>query len=770
MNIIIQNAQNSSARKIAVTFFKHKRDPIPCFANQIAPEVLFNSLSHHKISDEKDGFCYGQYQLKSGTGRTNENVMARSGIDIDIDNGATLDQLRPVLQPYKWGAYSTFSHDPENGKHKFRIVLPFCRDVAPSEWNQVWEGCNTMLGGVIDASTKDISRMVFAPRCPEHTRKFAFCEQNDGVLISPDELIAHARKASVVSTPFDLNDAAISAYQKSPPPSEAPEEINRVKSMLSIISADCSYAQWRDIVWAVASLGWTCAEELARNWSASAAHKFSSAEFDKLWDSFKPDGGIGFGTLVHYAKQAGWIEGNSADERFTGNGGDVTNGKIFAKIWREQLIFIHETHEVLSFAKQGWLSAPPGEADRAAKKVLEELRNIAAEKYKTASDDPKTKRLMAHVERTSKAANLRAMIEMAKSEPGMTKRLVDFDADDMQLGVANGVINLQTCTLMPATPTLLVSKRSPVDYIASATCPVFMHFLEVVQPDPLMRQFLQRWAGYCLTGSVQEQKLAFLYGTGANGKSVFVELLAWLLGEYSSKIATEMLMHHQRSPQGASPDIVALKGRRFVYANETEEGKRLAESRVKEMTGGDSLTGRALYGSSITFQPSHKLVIVGNHRPEITDNSYGMWRRVLLVPFEVTIAEAQRDPHLLDKLKAEGSGILNWALDGLRLWKTGGLNVPKKIEAATSAYRDENDIIGEWIAEHCNSFVGCSVHKSEAYKAYHTWALNNGHHPLAQVRLTRRLSDRGFKVMADKRTIGGLSLNKAGKLAAVQLI
>lgn len=411
--------------------------------------------------------------------------------------------------------------------------------------------------------------------------------------------------------------------------------------------------------------------------------------------------------------------------------------------------------------------AAPGEADRAAKAVLAKLREVAVARYKDAPDDHKTKRLMAHVERTSKAPNLRAMVEMAKSELGMTVRLCEFDADPMLLGVANGVLDLHTGELLPVSPDVRVSKRCSVAYDPAAECPRFEQFMAEVQPDPAMVAFLNRLAGYCLTGSVREQKLVFMHGEGANGKSVFVELLAWLLGDYAGKIATEMLMHHQRSPQGPSPDIVALKGKRFVYANETDEGARLAEAHVKDLTGGDSMTGRVPYGkANITFAPTHKLVIVGNHKPEITDNSYGMWRRILLTLFGVTVAEGQRDPALLDKLKSEGTGILNWALEGLRQWQRNGLAAPKNIEAATAAYRDEQDLLGEWIGDHCDTGAGCTDQKVKLYRAYRAWALSNGHHPLAQGRLTRRLNERGYRLMTDKRTVTGLKLNDRGARAA----
>jgi putative DNA primase/helicase len=448
-------------------------------------------------------------------------------------------------------------------------------------------------------------------------------------------------------------------------------------------------------------------------------------------------------------------------EQVNGRGGDVKNGSLFASMFRKRLLHIHETGEWLQFsAQQGWVSAPPGEADRAAKEVLAAMRELAAECYKAASDDPKTQSLMAHVERTSRAQNLRAMIEMAKSEPDVTVRLSEFDDDPMLLGVTNGVLDLRTGNLLPVSPDVLVSKRCNVAFDPAVECARFEQFLCEVQPEADVQAFLQRFMGYCLSGSVSEQAFGFFYGHGANGKSVLIELIAWILGDYAHKISTEMLMHHQRNPQGPSPDIVSLKGRRFVYANETEEGRRLAEARIKDMTGGDTLSGRVPYGKAdITFQPTHKLVIVGNHKPEITDNSFGMWRRVLLTPFEQTIPEAARDPLLLETLKREGSGVLNWMLTGLREHQRGGLQVPDKIKAATVAYRDEQDIIGEWLAERCKSGPGCSEKKAALYIDYQAWTTQNGHKPLAQGRLTRRLNERdGYKLSRDRRAIVGLSL------------
>lgn len=551
------------------------------------------------------------------------------------------------------------------------------------------------------------------------------------------------------------------------PISESPEKVAELGNMLQWISANCSYDDYLKIIWAIEDTGWSIAETLAREWSMTAPDKFDEGTFQKIRASFKPDGGIHFGTLVHIAKQNGY-QPPVGDIVFTGTGGDVENGRYFARIWRDKLLFVHETNEVLQFdSLTGWVAAPPGEADRAAKHVLAEMHQAASDLYRTSPDDPKTTRLIAEVKRTNKAPALRAMIDMAGSEQGMTSSLNDFDTDPMQLGVANGVLDLRTRHLLPVSPSLMVTKRGNVFYDRDATCPQWEQFLIDVQPDLDIREFLQRWVGYCLTGSVQEQKFIFLHGSGANGKSVFIELLAWLLGDYAKKIATEMLMQHQRSPQAASPDIVSLKGSRFVYANETEEGRKMAESKVKDMTGGDTLTGRVPYGKAdISFSPTHKLAVVGNHKPEIGDCSNGMWRRVCLVPFDVTIDAKSRDPKLLEKLKVEGAGILNWALAGLQQWQQNGLAAPNKIEAATAAYRDEQDIIGEWLNDHCNIGPGRTAKKADLYRAYQHWMKNNGHSPLAQKRLTRRLGTSGYTMLPDKRTLSGLDLNQDGLAAS----
>jgi putative DNA primase/helicase len=236
-------------------------------------------------------------------------------------------------------------------------------------------------------------------------------------------------------------------------------------------------------------------------------------------------------------------------------------------------------------------------------------------------------------------------------------------------------------------------------------------------------------------------------------------LITWVLGDYARKIPTEMLMSHRRNPAAPSPDIMLLKGLRLAWASETEEGQRLAEALVKSLTGGDTLTGRVPHAKTfVQFRQTHKLTIVGNYQPEVRDNSHGMWRRMTLVPFNVTIPEENDDRSLDETLKAEGAGILNWMLAGLRDYQTNGLKVPKAIRDATKIYREEQDIVGEWIADSCVTGKGLRDDKRSLYANYAYWARESGYMAVSQKRLTRQLRDHGYPLDPGKRSIIGITL------------
>jgi putative DNA primase/helicase len=303
-------------------------------------------------------------------------------------------------------------------------------------------------------------------------------------------------------------------------------------------------------------------------------------------------------------------------------------------------------------------------------------------------------------------------------------------------------LNLKTGKLQPHCRGDLITRLIPIDYDEHATCPLWMSFLErVTGSDVELMGFLQKAIGYSLTGSTREQCLFILYGLGANGKTTFLNILLSLLADYGKQTRTETLLV-KRGDQIPN-DVARLAGARFVSAVETESGRRLAEGLVKQMTGGDRMTARFLHHEFFEFQPTFKLWLAVNHKPRITGSDHAIWRRIRLIPFTVTIPGAERDPDLTEKLKEALPGVLAWAVAGCLAWQAEGLKAPEAITAATKEYRDESDVIENFIHERCKTGPDCEVSKAGLYEAYAEWCQKSGERPVSKKELGTRLTEKG---------------------------
>lgn len=399
--------------------------------------------------------------------------------------------------------------------------------------------------------------------------------------------------------------------------------------------------------------------------------------------------------------------------------------------------------EVIYVSGLGWYvwGAPHWHRDL-VNKVMELAKQVARDIFKEAAvvnDDSLQRRVNQHASASLKAANLEATLRLARSLPELVVGVDQLDRHDKLLGVANGVIDLRTGKLLAAQRDHLITRHSPVNFDAKATCPQFLTFLnQVTARDRTLIRYLQRVVGYALTGSVDEQCLFFLYGSGANGKSVFLNVIKELLGgELACQTPSETLMVRKSA---ATNDIARLQNVRAVIANEVEDGTLLAESLVKQMTGGERLSARFHYQEFFEFMPKFKLFIAGNHKPVIRGRDNGIWRRIRLIPFTVTITRAQQDPHLQAKLRAELPGILNWALSGCADWQKTGLSEPKVISDAVEAYREEMDVFGAWQKDCCTVGPLLETKASEAYQSYKHWCELNGYRPMANGNFGRDLA------------------------------
>jgi putative DNA primase/helicase len=340
------------------------------------------------------------------------------------------------------------------------------------------------------------------------------------------------------------------------------------------------------------------------------------------------------------------------------------------------------------------------------------------------------------------------MIDQAESY--LTVPQHKFDGDPFALNCANGILNLRTGALEPPDREKYCRKLAPVNYDPEAPTPKYwLEFLnKIFDGDTDLITFIQQALGYSLTGDVGSQCLFFLHGTGANGKSTFIETVADLMGDYHYKTSAELLMATKNPGRGgdASPDVASLQACRMVTASELDSGRRFSESKIKDLTGGDTIKARRLFCPEFNFRPTHKLWIFGNNKPTIRDTDTGIWRRIRLIPFNVTIPEAERQQHFREQyLVPELPGILKWAAQGCQDWlQAGHLTTPDSVLAATTGFKDEMDLLAAFIMEKCKCAEYYSCRAGSLYDAYKKWAETSGENVLSGTYFGRELGKRGY--------------------------
>jgi putative DNA primase/helicase len=293
-----------------------------------------------------------------------------------------------------------------------------------------------------------------------------------------------------------------------------------------------------------------------------------------------------------------------------------------------------------------------------------------------------------------------------------------------------------------------------------APCPMWSVFLKkVMGEDESLIDYLQRVCGYCLTGLISEQVLFFLYGTGANGKGVFINTIRGIMGSYhtTAPIDTFTVTNSPSHPT----DLAGLRGARLVTAIETEEGRRWSEAKIKALTGGDEITARFMRQDFFSFTPTFKLMIVGNHKPRIRTVDEAMRRRIQMIPFNITIPKEDRDPDLTEKLKAEWPAILRWMIDGTFIWKKDGLRPPDAVIAATNQYLEAEDTVAVWVAEKCDLVNNKRTASALLFASFREWAEKNGEFVGTQRALIDKLLQRpGIERSPDShmRGLQGISL------------
>lgn len=377
--------------------------------------------------------------------------------------------------------------------------------------------------------------------------------------------------------------------------------------------------------------------------------------------------------------------------------------------------------------------------------ALNELdRQLSKEKYK-------------NIDRVFSSKGKECMIKEARHLDNIPVTNNDFDKDGMLLNVNNGYVDLRTGKLFPHDDKMMFSKLVKVDYDENAKCPRWEQFLqEVFLGDKELIDWIQTAVGYSLTADMREQCMFFLYGDGSNGKSVFLDTIKKIIGGYGSNAQSETLMAKKPGQGEQGGEIARLKGARFVTTVESNQGVKLNEGLVKQLTGDDVITARFLYGKPFEYKPTYKIWVATNHKPIVRGRDNGIWRRIMLVPFNATFTGSQVDKDLPRKLSLELSGILNWAIKGAIKWSREGMQTPQSVLNTTSEYRKEMDIIAQFLEE-CTikkePFQNARVKGGDLYKVFDGWSRDLGE--LNKNEISSTLFGREIGKLLDKKIING---------------
>lgn len=417
---------------------------------------------------------------------------------------------------------------------------------------------------------------------------------------------------------------------------------------------------------------------------------------------------------------------------------DFWNSDNFVKAYKGKLLHCEDWGCWLIYKNGRWVRDNTNETQALGKKIILSYYYIASQ----IENDKERNKLVKHALKSSTQRAINSMIELSKSDLAITPD--DFDKDPYILNLKNGTLNLKTLDFWEHRPEDLLTKQMNVEYDPTATCPKWLAFLDrIFNKNKNLIEFIQKALGYSLTGDTGEDCLFILYGTGQNGKTTFLRTVSEIWGDYATDTPTETLL--MKNKDNIPNDIARLRGARLVTSSESQEGRRFNEILIKKLTGRDRITARFLRQEFFEFDPTFKIWIATNHKPVVRENSVAFWRRIRLIPFTVQIPNEEIIPNFEKILLEEKEGIFNWILEGFRKWQKYRLGIPEEIKRATQEYRDEMDILAEFISTMCIEDPEIKTATKELYKAYCKWCEENSEEPINIRAFGRRLEERGYK-------------------------
>lgn len=428
---------------------------------------------------------------------------------------------------------------------------------------------------------------------------------------------------------------------------------------------------------------------------------------------------------------------------------DMGNAERFVDLFGENIRYCYTEKKWYYYNTQKWCVDNIGAAERMADRAIKAM-SAEAKVYAQTDADEGTEMQKAfdkHMKTSRSNKSKRAMLcEVQHHVPVLPAQM---DRYRMALNTPSGVIDLKTGALSEHKPELYFTKITSVDLSSSADCPRWLSFLnDIFSGDKDLIRYIQKALGYSLTGSTAEQCAFFLYGTGKNGKSTFLDVVRDIFGDYAANIQPETIMVRSNTSSAINSDIARLKGARLVTSVEPNEGVRINEGLLKQLTGDDTVTARKLYSEEFEFKPEFKLWMATNHKPIIRGTDTGIWRRIHMIPFTVAIPDEKVDKNLPHKLKAEMTAIFKWCVDGCMLWQQEGLKMPRAVLDSVREYRREMDVISAFINDECTEQG--TVAAKMLYAAYCKWADQNNEYCMSNTKFGIEIGKRYEKVKLPK--------------------
>ena len=456
----------------------------------------------------------------------------------------------------------------------------------------------------------------------------------------------------------------------------------------------------------------------------------------------------------------GRCEVSTEQEIITANGaesaGQTRIAQSFAKFHEGRFLYVHGFDQWHVWNGTHWAADETGDVRRALVKHLETLWKVI---------NPSDKDRVRELQSAFSAGTQNGILQIASILPQFATAASAMDADPFLLNVANGTLNLHTFDLQPHNPADNITKVARAAYDPQADTTEWEKFLQRVLPDEDVRSYLQRFTGLALLGIVREHILGIATGTGANGKGTYYTAVHYALGDYSHTAESDLFMTIKSNANSASPAVLGLRGTRYVVTSETEEGMTLAAALMKNLTGGDPITARPLYGRPITFDPSHTALMVTNHLPKVKGDDAALWRRIRVIPFDVVIPEQERDAELPERLRLSADAVLAWALAGLQDYQKNGMQTPAAVERRTAAYRNESDDPGRFMDSEIVPDASSFTPRSKVWESWERFAREEGASAISKPDLFGRI-EAAYEVKTRKGTRGFLGMKLRDELDA----